>query len=268
MGAARNMVNTNHVTILLLVAAFATAIYSDDTTAPQEAFVQTTSIDDNMDLIHEHARSKVTALLQAGKTNSECKDLADASIKGITDSITASKQTLGSLPTGGSCVSSNLVAQAKAALDAAKATAVAASKADAASQTAPVKFADINIVDMNEGDCAAFFNDQAYLSAKSAAAATAAKNSQAIGAQKAAQKAYDDAVAADRAAMRDCACKVQKRLNEAWPTAQKGYQATEAEWKRSHSMLCVLNGVAPNKCTIPAQPALVKPTLNSKVAKV
>jgi hypothetical protein len=241
----------------LFLAAVATSLPSDSF-VPETEFAAV-----DMTEAHEAAQKHIQELLESGKSDDECKKLADAGIKTVTDSISASQKALDALETGKSCkgLQQALVDSSKKTLDDAKSADSAATTAADSAKKAPVKFADINIAQVKANDCAAFHADPAYISAKKASTAADKKKAETSGALKVAQKAYDDAVAAQKKAIQECSCKAQNAMLKEVPAAEKAYAATADEWKKAHLMKCVLGGTALSSCNVPNRPALNKPSL-------
>jgi hypothetical protein len=114
------------------------------------------------------------------------------------------------------------------------------------------------------GDCAAFFSDPAYTAAKNTAQAAGNKSAKAEGEAKAAKKALDDALAAQKYAIHVCSCKVQREHKKAKDAADKANSGENAKaWKKSHMMKCVLAGTAMNACKVPPVPKVTVPTLEA-----
>lgn len=241
----------------LFLACLVTALPNDNV-VPDTEFAEV-----DMTEAHEAAKQHIQQLLESGKSDDECKKLADAGIKTAKDSISASQKVLDSLETGKTCkgLQQALVDSTKKTLDSTKSAHSAATTAASTAKKAPVKFADINIAQVKANDCAAFTADPAYISAKKASTAADKKKAETSGALKVAQKAYDDAVAAQKKAIQDCSCKAQNAMLKEVPAVEKAYAATADEWKKSHLMKCVLGGTAMSSCNVPSRPALKKPTL-------
>merc|ERR1711998_388287 len=154
------------------------------------------------------------------------------------------------------------VDQAKKNLDSTKTKAADAKKASNSAKSKPVKFKDVTIADIKDGDCAAFFQDPAYTAAQKGAEAAAKTDAKAAGEFKAAQTAYDDALAAQKKAIHICACAAQKKHGEAKKAIDKANSAENAKaWTKGHHMKCVLDGKNGANCKVPAVPKATLPGL-------
>merc|ERR1711918_322739 len=89
----------------------------------------------------------------------------------------------------------------------------------AKAETAPVNFGEVPLSTLVPGKCSQFFNGNAYQTAKSNFNTANTKKTQADATQKAAKKAYDDAVAAAKKAKTKCECETLKAAQTAYDTA-------------------------------------------------
>jgi hypothetical protein len=241
----------------LLIAAVVTAVPSADNVVPRTEFVDAGSV-------HDEAAGDITALLEAGKSKDACASLADSTAKQVSDSIGSAQKLADAVPKGAACKTEGQAAvdQAKKGLDSAKTKADAAKKANAAAKVRPVKFKDMTIADIKDGDCAAFFSDAGFTSAKKAAEAAAKADSKAAGEKKAAQKAYDDSLAAQKKAIHVCACDAQKKHAEATKAIAKANTAENKKaWDKAYHMKCVLDGKDGSSCKVPPVPKATMPAL-------
>merc|ERR1711871_1066463 len=142
----------------------------------------------------EEAQSAITELLQAGKDEGACADLADATIKEVEDSVANQQKILNSLDTGADCPKKgqDAVDNAKGQLQAAIKNKKDADDAWAAAKTAMVKISPKSLSSLNPNDCGFVFNDPAYESAKTAAENAEAAAVAAAGVVTSAEKAVDD----------------------------------------------------------------------------
>jgi len=233
--------------------------YNDPTVAPA-AKKQSDSA------IHEEARSHVEGLLQAGKTKDACKSLADSGIKAIDDSVKNAQKIMDAVPKGASCKKEGQP-EVDAATKAHNAATTKLKDAKAASSKAkahPVKFKDVTIAEIKAGDCSAFFTDPSYTAAKKSAETAGNKMAKVEGEEKAAKKALDDAIAAQKYAEHVCSCKVQREHAKAKQAADKANSAeNDKAWKKSHMMKCVLAGTSMSSCKVPATPTVKVPALQA-----
>jgi hypothetical protein len=241
----------------VFLAVVVTALPADDAVPEAELYTQRVQL-------HKEASADISTMLETGKTKDACASLADATAKEITDSVGASQKVMNAVPKGSACAKEGqqAVDSAKKALDDAKAKEAAAKKAGNSAKSAPVKFADISITAVKTNDCSAFHADPAYISAKKTADAAAKKQAEAGGQSKAAQTAYDNAVAAQKAAIKACACHTRWQHDQAKKAADKSNSSENAKaWSKSHMMKCVLAGTSASSCKVPPTPKVTVPAL-------
>merc|ERR1712167_55929 len=216
--------------------------------------------------IHEEARTHVEGLLQSGKTKDACKSLADSSIKAIDDSVKNAQKIMNAVPKGASCKKEGQP-QVDAATKSnnAATTKLTSAKKDASKAKAhPVKFKDVTIAEIKAGDCSAFFTDPSYTAAKKSAETAGNHMAKVEGEAKAAKKALDDALEAQKYAVHVCSCKVQREHASAKTAATKANSAeNDKAWKKSHMMKCVLEGKSMSSCKVPTTPTVTVPALEA-----
>jgi hypothetical protein len=252
---------------ILLIAAIVSAIPTNDVT-PEDTLVEYDADSRRND--YEYARKHIQTLMETGKNDKECRDLATASKKAIEDDVKADQKILDALPDGSDCkkegqplVSSsmNSLTQAKSDKDGAK------KKLDKAKAT-NVDFGSIPYNQLTPGQCGTFFNHASYKNAKSALDKAQKAYDKADGAHKAAQTAYDQAVAAASSAKLECLCRAKKAFDHGWKEVKKTTPNAGVGWKTAHDIICVLDGTPVSKCKVPAQPTVKKPTLDPEAAKM
>merc|ERR1712070_963895 len=252
---------------ILLIAAIVSAIPTNDVT-PEDTLVEYDADSRRND--YEYARKHIQTLMETGKNDKECRDLATASKKAIEDDVKADQKILDALPDGSDCkkegqplVSSsmNSLTQAKSDKDGAK------KKLDKAKAT-NVDFGSIPYNQLTPGQCGTFFNHASYKNAKSALDKAQKAYDKADGAQKAAQTAYDQAVAAASSAKMECLCRAKKVFDHGWKEVKKTTPNAGVGWKTAHDIICVLDGTPVSKCKVPAQPTVKKPKLDPEAAKM
>jgi hypothetical protein len=238
---------------------------------PADYSVPETEFADYAVQLHKEASGDISTLLEAGKTKDACASLAETTSKEITDSVAASQKVMNAVPKGALCSKEGqqAVDSAKKQLDAAKKKEAAAKSAGNTAAKAPVKFADISISQVKANDCSAFHADPAYISAKKAADAAAKKQAEAGGQVKGAQGAYDNAVAAQKAAIQACACHTKWQHDQAKKAADKSNSAENAKaWSKAHMMKCVLAGTSASACKVPPTPKVTVPALEEPAKSV
>jgi hypothetical protein len=244
----------------LLIATIATAIPNNEI-VPEEDYDAHVSVDYDT---HTEAAKDLASLLQAGKTKDACAQLADSTLKEVSDSIASVQTLVNAVPKGAVCKNEGQAAvdSSKKQLDAAKTKAAAAKKAAESAKTKPVKFKDVTIAEIKAGDCSAFFSDSSFTAAKTAAQSAADAHAKADGELKAAQKAHDNSLTAQKAAVHACACHAQTKHAEAKKAADKANSSENAKaWSKAYSMKCVLDSKTAASCKIPTIPKVTMPAL-------
>jgi hypothetical protein len=211
----------------------------------------------------EEAQSTITELLQAGKDEGACADLADATIKEVVDSVDNQQKILDALDTGADCPKEgqDAVDAATAGLQTANKNKQDADAALAAAKTAMVKISPKALSSLQKEDCGFVFNDPAYLSAKTTAENAQTAATTAAGAVMSATKAVEDAKAAQEELIKACQCKVHKDYTAAWEAANKNNDADTQAYTKGKHMKCVLAGTSPASCSVGAIPAVTAITL-------
>jgi len=255
--------------LVLAIAAAVTAIPSPDAydVVPETAFEQYMQ---NTESDYANAQKSVQSLMETGKSDKECRDLATASKKAIEDDVKADQKILDAIPTGDSCKNEgqSLVASNKNSLSKANDDEKAAKKKLDKAAAANVDFGTIPYNQLVPGQCGTFFNHPGYKSAKAALDKAKADHDKAKGATVAAQKAYDQAVAAAADSKAKCLCSAKKAHDKAWDQVKSTKHKAALDWKTAHNVECVLDGTPVSKCKVPAEPKVKAPKLNADAAKM
>jgi len=245
--------------ISLLAVVVAVAAIPHNEFVPEDTLVQYDTTD------YENAKAHIQTLMESGKSDKECRDLATASKKAIEDDNAADQKILDALPDGSNCKNEGqgLANTNKAALaQASQAESDAKKKLDKA-KAVNVDFGSMPYNTLTPGQCGVFFNHANYKAAKNALDAAQKAHDKAKGAKVAALKAYDDSVAAAAKAKAECLCRTKKKHDEAWASVKKTAPKGGIDWKTAHNVLCVLDGTPASKCKVPPQPKLVDPKLTA-----
>jgi len=252
---------------VLLVAAIVSAIPTNDVT-PEDSLVEYDVDSRRND--YEHARKHIQTLMQTGKTDKECRDLATASKKAIEDDVKADQKILDSVPDGSDCKKEGhgLVSSSQNSLTQANSDKDAAKKKHDKAKALNVDFGSIPYNQLIPGQCGTFFNHASYKNAKSLLKTAESAYLKADGAQKAAQAAHDQAVAAASSAKLECLCRAKKAYDHGWKEVKKTAPKAGVDWKKAHDIICVLDGTPVSKCKVPAQPTVKKPKLDPEAAKM
>merc|ERR1711964_267541 len=87
-----------------------------------------------------------------------------------------------------------------------------------------------------------FWQMRSYISAKATYTSSVKVEIQRKAEMKAFKKAYDDAVAAAKKAVRKCQCTVRANYNAAWAAATIHVKQNELAWRKAAHLLCVHRG--------------------------
>merc|ERR1719506_2158649 len=250
---------------LIAFIAFANAIPSADTVVPEVEEIEVAA--DWKQTIAQEAKDQVTALLQSGKDEGACADLAASTIKEVEDAVSAQQKILNSLNTGSDCHKEGQAAvdAAQNTLESANSALTDAQKAFADAENAPVSIPAKAFSTLKEGECDFFFGDSAYTSAKETFKGAKEALEKAKGAQKAAADAVDVAKKAQEAAIQECLCDVRSAYNKAWKAANQNNDENEKAYTKGKHMACVLEGTPPASCEVGAIPQVTAPQLSSDV---
>merc|ERR1711998_778629 len=160
MGAATTM----KLVLCLFLAAFAAAAFAEDNspTAPEDA---------DMELIEasfNEAKSTIASLMEAGKNDAACKDLASASKKQVTDSVAASQKIVNGMPNGAQCKDegADLVATAEGNVKKAQTAVSDAQNKVNAAKAVKINFGDMVVSSLDGKKCSNFYNSLVYTNAK------------------------------------------------------------------------------------------------------
>merc|ERR1719454_2269704 len=187
----------------------------------------------------DEAKATVQSMIQAGKDQGACGDLAAATVKEVEDSVDAAQKILDSLNTGSDCPNKGqgAVDAAQSALDQANKDKEAADAAASAAASASVNFGSMPLSSLTEGQCGVFFNSAAYTSAVATKESTA----------NAATQAQQDAI-------KECQCDAKQAYEAAWEAANANNDANEKAYTKGKHMACVLDGTPVDSCQVGAIP--------------
>merc|ERR1712054_570962 len=192
--------------------ALANALPSSDSIVPEVELQQEFTVDWRK-TVAQDAQDQITLLLQEGKDDGACADLATATLKEVDDSVDALQSILNALDDGSNCPN-----EGQAAVDAAQSTL----------ESATAALADA---------------EKAFGSAKTAL-------DQAKGAEKAASDALSAAKTSQEKAIKECQCGVRAAYNKAWEAANAQNEENEKAYTKGKHMQCVLEGTDPNDCSV------------------
>merc|ERR1711988_966666 len=222
-----------------------------------------------MDAEFEDAKASVNELLQAGKDDKACRNLAKTTAVEVNDSVAAAQKVIAKMPNGNQCNNEGAHLIKKAEDDkkkADKAKKDAQNKVNAA-RSAKINFGDYVVSSLDGKSCGYFYNTQVWKNAqskiKSAEDAYTKRKAEAQAAVKAVTAAKKEA----EVLVNKCKCSSKKAIEKAIADFNaKSKAANTAAWKKSYHMICVLDAKPANKCTVPALPE-VKPVPFGKGVK-
>jgi len=209
------------------------------------------------------ASLEVTVLLQQGKDDSACADLAKSLIDEVTDKVDSANKQLALLDDGSDCSSKGQDAVVTATTNkenAEKAATEAASAASSAADT-EVDFGSYSLNALTEGTCAQFWSDPSYTAAKKTAAEAATAQIEADAKAKAAEAPLQAAQEQAAKDVKACQCAVRASYNQAYSAATQGVDADAAAYTKGKNMQCVLAGTAAADCKVGDVPKLTEITL-------
>merc|ERR1711988_1529839 len=219
---------------MLAFAALATALPSADEVVPEMELMQATATMS----AHAEAKATVESMIQAGKDEGACADLAAASIKEVEDAVDSNQKILDGLDTGADCPNKgqSAVDAAQSALDNAQNEKQSADAAAAAAASASVDFGSVPLSSLTPGQCDVFFNGAAYTSAVATKESTANAAIQAGAAVTAAEAGLKAAQEAQQDAIAECQCAAKKAYEAAWEAANANNDANDKAYTKGKHM--------------------------------
>jgi hypothetical protein len=214
-----------------------------------------------MEVSFNNAKATVTSLIQQGKDDSACRDLAATTAKEVTESVAASQKALSQLPSGAQCdgEGQTLITTANSNKEAADKAKEDAQEALTAAQDSDLDFGKFKYSSLTEGQCGSFFNSQVWQDAKNKVNAAQTAYDTAVAEANAAAKAVTDAKTAAAELVKTCLCNTKKSLDDAVTNMNADAKAANTEaWNKAHHMECVLDGKTTDNCDVPPLP-MVEP---------
>jgi len=210
---------------------------------------------------HANAKKKVAAMLETGKDDNACRELAKATSDTVTADVATQQKTLDAMPTGSECADEgqDLITDAKEALRETEETKTAKTKALALVNSKKIDFGEFQYDQLAEGKCGSFFNQKVWKDAKAAVATATQELASAAAAVTPAKKAVETAEAAAANLVTECQCKAKTLIDKTLETMNAGAQSANTKaWNEGAHMLCFLDGKSEDSCSVPALP-VVKP---------
>merc|ERR1711907_102992 len=205
------------------------------------------------------AKPTIAALLQEGKDDSACRDLAQATRDEVTNSVEQQQKSLAALPNGSQCddEGQDLIDDANAKKTAADKAASDAANALTAAQNEEFNFGDFKYTDLTEGQCNTFFSSAVWQNAKNKVnAAKNTYNTKQAEASAAAQNVESAKAEAERM-VKKCKCDTKKTIESEREKMNANAQAANTKaWNKAYHMECVLDGKTTNNCNVPSLPTV------------
>lgn len=217
---------------------------------------------------HANAKKRVVDMLQTGKDDNACRELAKTMRREVTDNIAAQQKTLDALPKGNKCADEGqgLINDAKAKLGEAQNEQKLKTKALAKAKSTKIDFGTFAYGQLTAGNCGAFFDQKVWKDAHAAVTEATARLFAANVAVKAAGKAIDKAGTTAANMILKCRCTAKKLLAASLKTMNKGVKAANTKaWKEAAHMVCVLDGKDAKSCSVPALPSVKPVKVSDKV---
>jgi hypothetical protein len=241
-----------YVCFLALCAAV-TALPSD-TVVPEVSLVET-----SMEVSYSDAKATITNLMQQGKDDSACRDMAKATADEVKAAVDSQQKALAAMANGDECND-----EGQGLINKANQDQMDADKAKSDAQTAlttakkdKFNFGDFAYDDLQEGQCGTFFNSQTWKDAKGKVNAAQTTYNTMAAEATAAAKAVETAKAEAKDLVTDCKCKAKKALDTALKTMNENAKdANQKAWNKSYHMQCVLDGKTTQNCNVPSLPVV------------
>merc|ERR1711998_123724 len=230
-----NTTSSMKLVLCLCVALFAAAALADvepiDGVVPEglsapEVVPEVELTEMEMDAEFEDAKASVNELLQAGKDDKPCRNLAKTTAVEVNDSVAASQKAVANMPNGDQCNNEGAHLIKKAEDDKKKADKAEKDPLNAvnAAKSAKINFGDYVVSSLDGKSCGYFYNTQVWKNAqnkiKNAETAYTKRKAEAQAAAKGVTTAKEEAKADFNA---------------------KSKSANTAAWKKSYHMICVLD---------------------------
>jgi len=252
---------TSRTTFFLLFAAVL-AFATSEMVSPETELMESENI-------YRAAKESLDVLLQEGKSDSACRNLASNSKKEIETGRKNNQALLDRMDVGKNCHKAGLEAVNAAQKREKKAGKTASSARNACNKArnAKVTVATKTLAQFKVG-CAAFLNDRAYIKAKGHMSRTCKDATKKEAAHRDAKKATKSAKQAHQKAKVTCACRAQKNHKTAVKVGKSfNSAANQRAWTKSYHMMCVLDGKSASRCKVPRVPRVSVPSMPSWVAR-
>merc|ERR1711988_31960 len=209
--------------LCLCLALFAASAIADVTELPESANTESVEPAD-MEFLQasfEDAKQTVTGLMQAGKNDAACKDLADASKREVTDSVAASQKAVKAMPNGSQCdgEGKELVTAAEANVAKAKTAVSDAQNKVNAAKAVKINFGDMVVSSLDGKKCSNFYNSLVYTNAKKKIKDAETHYQKKVAEKDAAVKGVATAKKEAERLVRHCKCASKRAIEKAAATS-------------------------------------------------
>lgn len=234
----------------LAMCTVAVALPAADDVVPETSELHS-SLDD--------AKATITSLLEAGKDDSACADLATATADEVTNAVEALQKTLAAMENGDQCngEGQNLIDAANSAKTAADKAKADAATALSAAKSEKFNFGDFSINELTEGQCGSFFNSGVYTAAKAKRDAAQQTLNTKTAEATAAANAVEEAKSAVEDLVSKCKCETKESLDKTLEDMNANAKdANQKGWSKAYLMKCVLAGTSASDCKVPDLPVV------------
>merc|ERR1711871_1751305 len=256
--------------LCLCLALFAASAIADVQELPESAQTESAEPADMefLEASFEDAKQTVTGLMQAGKKDAACKELADASKKEVTDSVAAQQKAVKAMPNGSQCKDEGkeLVTAAEADVKKAKSAVTDAQNKVNAAKAVKINFGDMVVSSLDGKKCSNFYNSLVYTNAKKKIKDAETHYTKKVAEKDAAVKAVATAKKEAERLVRHCQCASKRAIEKAVSDFNsKSAAMNKATWTKAYHMECVLAGKTAAGCSVPTVPSVKMVSLSSAV---
>merc|ERR1712166_660986 len=203
------------------------------------------------------AAREVTAMLQKGGSEDECKKAADDLCNEVTENVQKFQQEIADFPDGSDCQNAGKdeVEKSRQEVKRTQTEYIEAGRLAEEAASAPVNFGTYGL---QESQCAQFWQDEAYLAAKrNSKTATEAEIAAKVALGSATEQLKESIIRA-ATKKRECLCKVRMDYNSLYSTATEDRKNEAEAYAKCNHMNCYLKNTPAGNCKF------VVPTVKQK----
>jgi hypothetical protein len=220
------------------------------------------------------AHETIKLMMSQGADANACKDLAQSSIKDVSNAFDSNQAQLNALSTGSECAQNadrdSGVPAAETAVDnALAAQTTAKANLDAAKNVVPqIETPNVYALSLNSAKTCDWAYSTSYQTANAAMTAAQTTLTQATATVTATQSALSNAKVTSARQAKACQCSVVATSDKAWETVSAAGPMNDraTSWTKSQNILCALSGTSP--CTFPSVPEATRPAFSPDTAAV